>query len=362
MQLEILKCIAAYVLKNGAVSIPGIGYLYTQFDNEEFTKQEGFLHPPRKILTFDTNHREDGHFISHLASVFNVSIERASQLIDEFSQSLKNSLTSGKSVKIPGVGSLKADDEQLYFEAIDGNFHEDYLFYPSIPLVPVMAEKEKIEPKLVPAEKVGKVSAIHRVDMSAPITKTGIDSSKSITMENTNNRKDPYYDDDKGLFSEIGSPLLLLLLFALFAFFAFKTGCFGLYDKSKSMATEVIDTVSDTADDVVEQATDAISGDSNTQDGYTGKYSDVLTQDIIDQGCVIVVGSFKNPKNALRMRNRIISKGYQPFDEYHNGLNRIGLVFNCLEVDLVDFIQSVRRDIDPKAWYRIPGFEVAYAN
>lgn len=360
MQLEFLKCIAAYVLKNGAVSIPGIGYLYTQNRNKEFTKQDGYLYPPRKILTFDPKPKKDVQFIEHLSHVFNVSLDRASKLIEDFSKDLKKSLFEGERVKIPGLGSLRVESERLLFEPLEGNFHEDYLFYPAIPLVPLLAEKQKIEPTLAPSEKVGKVSAINKVDKPASTKNTDLDSSKSIKMENTNNRKDPYYDDDKGLFSQIGSPLLLLLLLAVITFFSFKTGCFGLLDKGKAMTTEVVDTVGDTADEVVNKATGAIAGGGSTEEGYTGKYSDVLTQDIIDQGCVIVVGSFKNAKNALRMRNRIIAKGYQPFDEYHNGLNRIGLVFDCLEVDLVDFIQSVRKDIDPKAWYRIPGFEVAY--
>ncbi len=365
MQLEFLKCIAAYVLKNGAVSIPGIGYLYTQNRNEEFTKQSGYLHPPHKILTFDPKPRKDVQFIKHLSKVFNVSFDRASILIETFSKDLKKSLFEGQSVKIPGLGSLRAERERLLFEPLEGNFHQDYLFYPAIPLIPILAEKKEIKPTLAPSEKVGRVSAIDRVDKPAPIKNTGLDSSKSIKMENTNNnRKDPYYEDDKGLFSEIGSPLLLILLLAAITFFSFKTGCFGLLDKGKALTTEVVDTVGDTvgdtADEVVNKATGALAGDNSNEEGYTGKYSDVLTQEIIDQGCVIVVGSFKNAKNALRMRNRIIAKGYQPFDEYHNGLNRIGLVFDCLEVDLVDFIQSVRSDIDPKAWYRIPGFEVAY--
>lgn len=361
MQLEILKGIAGYLLTNESVSIPGVGSFKLQTVNDDFVKSGDQLHPPRKSLSYDEKATDDVRFISYIQEEFDVSEQVVRSLLAEFSASVSTALASKNSFEFPGLGKMIKKDSNRRFEALDVNFHSEYLYYPSISLKEIPQKLAQKEPVSEQIEKVGKVSAIHKVNAPETEEKSEVASIKVSKMEENNYQyNDPYnYDEDKGLFSEIGLPLFWLLLLALLTFFIFRYGC-KVLDKGAEVATEVVDSAKDGANDVVDTVTDVVSGNGSKNVEYTGKYSDVLTPEIIDQGCVIVVGSFKKSRNALRMREKIIAKGYQPYDEYHNGFNRVGLIFECLDKDLIDFIQEVRRDIEPKAWYRIPGFEVAY--
>ena len=93
-------------------------------------------------------------------------------------------------------------------------------------------------------------------------------------------------------------------------------------------------------------------------DPILNEYQDVITNKALNIGCVIVVGSFKNKKNAYKLRDQMMRKGYKVYTEQHNEWTRIGLLFNCKDNDLVENIQSIRKNIEKMAWYLIPDFEV----
>jgi nucleoid DNA-binding protein len=356
-----------YLLKNESVSLPGIGTFIIQQTHPDFTINDNILSPPTKSLIFKESAYRDTGFIQFVAEKLKCTIDQSEKLVEESIVLIISELNSGVEVDLAGIGTLTQSDDKKSFKPISKNFHPEYLYLPSIPLVSLGKNKKEESVKKVVEEpktvKVGKVSAIDKVAEPVNIDADGDPAAKMIKMEDPNqNRNSYYYEDDKTFFQEIRGPLFWLLMLGLAVFIITRYGCPLLGD---GKAKDIVEGTATKAGEVVDKATDVVSDTSDKLlttegDAYIGKYSDVLTQEIIDEGCVIVVGSFKKSKNALRMRNKIISRGFQPFDEYHNGFNRIGIIFDCLDKDLVDFIQEVRRDIDPKARYRIPGFEVAY--
>jgi len=361
MQLDIFKCIAAYLLQNEAVSIQDLGSFYLKNQNIDFSKEDHIMHPPRKTIIFDHSDKEDAQFLSYIAQKLNISVDRAKNQLESFVIQLKQDLNGKGSLLFPGIGKFSENNGKVDFKAFSTNFHPDYLYLPSIPLRPVPVETPTETVGIAPIEKIGKVSAIHKEKAAVLEEEPVASTRKESIMEEKNYQSNPhYYEEDKGIFSAIGWPLFWIALLGILFFLFMKKGCSVLTDGTKA-ATEIVGDVTDTAGNVIDNATEVVT-DKTDGDTYTGKYSDILTPEIIDQGCVIVVGSFKRSKNALRMREKIIAKGYQPYDEYHNGLNRVGLIFDCLDKDLIDFLQEIRRDIEPKAWYRIPGFNVAYEN
>lgn len=87
------------------------------------------------------------------------------------------------------------------------------------------------------------------------------------------------------------------------------------------------------------------------------KYKDILTPEIMQKGCIIITGSFKNKRNAMTEYNRIESKGYSAYIEETANSNRVGVVFNCGEYDLKDYLSEVRKHINNKAWYLRPDYK-----
>ncbi len=87
------------------------------------------------------------------------------------------------------------------------------------------------------------------------------------------------------------------------------------------------------------------------------KYRHVLTQDIIEDGCKITVGSFRDKDNAINMMERVLTEGYYSeivsFDEG----SRVIITFDCLSQDLDEYLTKVKDNIAPNAWYLQPKYE-----
>jgi len=89
------------------------------------------------------------------------------------------------------------------------------------------------------------------------------------------------------------------------------------------------------------------------------KYAKHLTKKILDDGCVIIVGTFKRSRNVIRMKDKLMRAGLSPYTESHQGMTRVGVLFQCEEHDLEDYIHTLRRSFDKGAWYLSPRMDVA---
>jgi cell division septation protein DedD len=72
------------------------------------------------------------------------------------------------------------------------------------------------------------------------------------------------------------------------------------------------------------------------------------------QKCVIITGSFSNSKNQNSMINLLERNGYEVYTEPRGGMTRIGLEFDCSNSDLESYLATIRKKIEPKAWYLYP--------
>ncbi len=70
--------------------------------------------------------------------------------------------------------------------------------------------------------------------------------------------------------------------------------------------------------------------------------------------CVIITGTFSQIYNEEQMRSLIISHGYAPYTEQHNGLTRVGLEIECTEEDVDDILNDIKNKISDKAWFLYP--------
>ncbi len=88
----------------------------------------------------------------------------------------------------------------------------------------------------------------------------------------------------------------------------------------------------------------------------TYSYDTILTNEARNQGCVIVTGTFKNPKNITAMTDLIESLNYKVYRSNNNGLVRVGLRFDCNDTDLDAYLFNIREQIATKSWYLIPDY------
>ena len=71
----------------------------------------------------------------------------------------------------------------------------------------------------------------------------------------------------------------------------------------------------------------------------------------IGPSCVIIVGAFRYSSNANRMLKRLSAKGYVTYSGKHNGLQRVGITYDCSTNDPIIFKAKVREQFNKQAWH-----------
>jgi hypothetical protein len=77
------------------------------------------------------------------------------------------------------------------------------------------------------------------------------------------------------------------------------------------------------------------------------KANDLIPQNNV---CVIIVGAFKEVSNAEKLIQKLKQSGYETYTKEVNGLNRVGIRFDCQKQDVDSFKQIVQNNIAKDAW------------
>jgi len=118
------------------------------------------------------------------------------------------------------------------------------------------------------------------------------------------------------------------------------------------------------AQDILETASDDIAPFEDRDSSQLfkhplmDKYKDVLTNDVIRDGCKIVVGSFSKLSNAEVQYRSVVAKGFKSEILSDGNKRRVVVAFDCLEHDLKDYLLEVRRKVSSKSWYLQPEYEL----
>lgn len=67
--------------------------------------------------------------------------------------------------------------------------------------------------------------------------------------------------------------------------------------------------------------------------------------------CVVIVGAFKNDQNADKLLKKIASHGFKPYTAHHNGLQRIGIAYDCESIDPDTFKSKIQKTFNMQAWH-----------
>ena len=162
----------------------------------------------------------------------------------------------------------------------------------------------------------------------------------------------PPSDEGFGCLGPAMALLALLLLFALVYF-----GCNKLKKISKTQAnkTATETNVSPSTDDndntasITKENDDAVIEEDNSS-----------TTEERPSECIIITGSYSNYENVSRMEDLLARNGYQVYIAENGPYTRVGFTYDCSNVDLADYLNNIRRQIEPKAWYLVPELYVDY--
>lgn len=348
MDINITNALYEYLQERGKVTLPGIGSFTLSNEKRDYVVSGNSIRPPSEKIEFSEDVLDDESFVKFYASKSEKKNAKAEKQVANYGQDILNGLLNHGAVHIPRIGKLvKKSENAIGFISAEDAFSRNHYLLPKIRLQPL---DEGVSRSMA--------DGIIVKDVPKPIVVSEVISTPKSEVKPTSIAYTPIVppveesktESDKDGFPWLW-PLLGILALALLSIFLFKQ-C------NKSVTTK---------SQITENSQEAVVDSSNNSEVVAmpkfdnpnlEKYSAFLTEDIVNTGCIIIVGSFKKATNAVRMRDKIVRAGLQPYSEISGDFTRVGIIFECGENDLVEYIGQIRNTFDKYAWYLSPEMEV----
>lgn len=335
MKVDVISCMLDVLQSNKPVALPGLGQW--QVDHVTSEIKGNRIYPPYKSILFNEKVGSPVSLSNCIRKKYNISKKGADQVVQRFSKLIINRLVNYREVYIPRLGTLKSNGEKsLHFlEKQPNSINLSKVILPSFGLIPV--EKEEV-----------KVVQPSPVTPKAAITQTSTSNNTPIAPA--------YYGEEKGCLAQFFWPLFWLALLALL--------CFFLLKKCNSFTGTADDNTQSSITDDNTDNSDSINTDLDKFDRskeYLLTEIDQIPDAIFDEGCVIIVGSYRKSRNVLRMKAELRAQGKDVYTEViSNGLTRVGFNLDCDRESVGNLIKTTRKDINGRSWYLKPKIKVNY--
>lgn len=135
------------ILENDRVSLPGMGSFIAEMAPSVFSDRALVIHPPfRRILFRSSESWNDGLLEGRYAKERGVAEDIAKHEITEFVKRLKVDLSTNKTYKIPGFGTMRATEQNDYFFVADKDLFNYVEGYGLAPInIKVLSKKGEVE-------------------------------------------------------------------------------------------------------------------------------------------------------------------------------------------------------------------------
>lgn len=405
MKSNLSDIVSKYLFSYGQVSIPGIGTFSISDSSSGFKLENDVLTPPTRMVDFSEDIADQDGLVKYLKNNHGHSRKEAEKAIADYSKRFLNDLLNYGVANIPGIGRLSkyASGEIVFDPAKEYLITSNYML-PEIKLTPIddTGVAKEIETKkspvvpiaaaavpaaaaaaafIKPAEtkpaetKVAKPAPIATKPappVEKPATKFQLDKDFKPTPKSTPpTKKEPVvstpikktpppvvYEEERSFFSEWKWPIIIGLIFLGLTTIGIKT-CQKYVGGEGMSIPNPLAAVTKKDGDNKEEKTEVSLEEYLKDKPKLQKYAKYLTKKIVDDGCVIIVGTFRRSRNVIRMKDKLMRAGLSPYTESHQGMTRVGVLFPCEDHDLEEYIHTLRKSFDKSAWYLSPRMVVA---
>lgn len=344
MKIDLSRHITDYINRFDSVQLPQLGRFTKVYTSANFDESVFELSAPSIQLTFKAEDRESQELADWISVREGIPFEDAQKLVTYFSNLKKEELLRNGETSIYPLGKLLVKESGLEFLAQDSSLINEYFGLQTVKVKP--AERNVAEKLLINNDSSQPFSnLIHEQEASNPIWRW-----------------------------------LGIILLSLILIFVFKT-CLDrtIENKNQGSKIEVGSTDHESSNGLDTALGQAAAGEIDStlsEISPIKKHIDQLDSNDIDTvlesealkkappgtlvECVIILGSYKNQRNAIRMMRDVETAGHKLYVGVNGEFTRVGLTYNCAKADLVAYIQKIRREFVREAWYLIPQLRVEY--
>jgi hypothetical protein len=337
--------------RKGEVYLPGIGSISMVQVPAYFTHGKTKLHPPKLKFEHSEEPLESEELVQLIAESENISNNEAEKSINIYSQKILNDCLNYESAIIPGLGFLKKEDNFIEFIPRDSLLLKSLYGLQPIKVDPIRKLKEELQPEtVVTVEKSNDwitylgalllgafmiLSYHHLVDPLNNAQSSNIQELRRNAGEEQTSGTKRIIDDQVVNPSSKSEPVDLKLL---------------VPNNQDSVAKQ--DNLRSTSELGIVQKPVRKRRSNQDTSGIS------IAKPKKDQKCIILVGVYSKPIEALVMVDRIKAKGFEPFRDLKFDANRVGVQFNCAEEDLEKMLTRVKQAINNDAYYLQPKISI----
>ena len=369
MRIEIAQSIREILDERKTVTIQGLGSIKLVQKPAYFGELRKSMFPPSVDMVFEETSSSNNVLIQRLMENEGVSKKNAEKALRKYSEAIVNALVNYGSVRLKGICRLdRLDSGKIHIdpdESFTAAYFKDLPEVPAIIVAPKKASKTistqaPVTPDETPAAIVTTSedaikSSVPQPETAAKATAVITDLIAEMKEEQTESTVEPpeeepnysmqwdpgHHEEGYGIIPWIIGGIVLIALIA-FTVFSFKQ-CQPAEELPFSNEQQS------------EHITDILVNES-TETSDTLASAGLLTPD----KCIIITGSFASQKNVDLMSAKVAGAGHEVYHEVSGNYTRVGLTFDCTDVDLPSYLQNIRATIAPQAWYLDPELYVEY--
>ena len=177
MEVQVGSQIAPLLYQHDTVILPEVGAIESAYQSATIDYVQGTVYPPSRALSFNRHLQlDDGVLIQAVQEAYSIGYEAARQLVEAFSDEVRQELARRRPVALPAVGRLFADlSGTSQFIPEQTNFNPDAFGLPEVKFYPVL--RDRSVPTASPAPR-----AATPVRAAAPSTRVQLTRKLSAAM------------------------------------------------------------------------------------------------------------------------------------------------------------------------------------
>ena len=370
MRIEIAQSIREILDERKIVTIQGLGSIKLIQKPAYFGDLRQSMFPPSVDMIFEETSSSNAPLVRRLMENEGLSKKNAEKALSKYCEAVVNALVNYRKVRLKGIcrldqsksgkikiiadpafiGAYFKDLPEVPVKIIPTKKTEDPVLEKEVEssitsvedalVIPGLAEEKTSEktpePKEVADDKAHSVvqSLIQEIKQEPPSVQAQTPIAEETPVSEV--QWDPKaHDEGYGIIPWIIGAILLTALVA-----------FTIFSIRQCKPSEEVPFSNETD---TEHITDMIVEDDNLQ-------ADSISTPVaaLPDKCIIITGSFASQNNVQLMKNKVYDAGYEVYTEVSGNYTRVGLTFECNDVDLPSFLQNIRATIAPQAWYLDP--------
>lgn len=398
MKIDIPYYIRQVLREQRKVYVPGIGTFQLMHSHSQFSDDKSTLSPPRLSLSFQEGESEDKSLTKYIIDTERFSNKKIEKAIEAYTQSSFDSLVNDNKLDFPGLGSLTKTDDSLNFLPTVETLTKEYSGFKKVNLNPISRIKQEAEvahaldTTNLPAEKSDSYpwwlySFLAGLLIAALFVlgvrgceyledKKALESEINETIDK--NERDIEASQMTKKLTDDGEEVTKKYQEVDELLGDGETKVTTKGDEELSNLTPIKEEEVKVEETVVEEVkieepvvkeiiveepkveeikTEIVPEKQVAVKTVTNKYADIIPE---SGECIIILGSLKKASNIASLMSLIERDGKTVYRSQHNGNTRVGLKFDCTDVDIEAYLTDIRKRLSSKAWYLDPSVNIPY--